>query len=106
MKKLTSRALFTIGTVSLAASLLVVSVGNAEWSLWNPFGGGAVSSSSSSSQDQTLPTPSPAALPLAASEGQVVAAVEKAEPAVVSVIITEELPVIEREMQTGGTCAA
>ncbi|MFA6038730.1 MAG: trypsin-like peptidase domain-containing protein [Candidatus Peribacteraceae bacterium] len=99
MKPLTSRLLFTIGTVSLAASLLIVSVGNAEWSFWNPFAGSASSSSSVAEGQLPAPPSLPGLLP-SSNEEQTVSVVEKAEPAVVSVIITEELPVIEREMQT------
>ncbi len=94
MKPLASRALFTIGLASLATSFLLVNVGNAEWRLW-PWGG----ASSLSGVVQTVPVPSPTDTPVS-TEDQIVRAVGLADPAVVSVIITEELPVLEREIQT------
>ncbi len=99
MKPTLSHALFTIGLVSLITSFFIVSIGSAQWTLW-PFDGKASSSSSSSS---SLSIPSSTGMDSASfgsTEEQTVRVVQQAEPAVVSVIISEELPVLQQEMQT------
>lgn len=93
MKSALSRITFTVGVLSLAASFLLVSVGNAQWNIWTPWNrtssGTAVSSSSSMpAADGTSP------------EDRIVTVVAAAQPSVVSVIISKDLPVLEQRMQT------
>jgi serine protease Do len=90
----TARATFAIGVLCLVASLFVVGVGHAEWTIWNPFGGSA--SSASSSVSTVLPG---GATKTGASENQIIDVVKQSQPSVASVIITEELPVIQQEFQ-------
>lgn len=89
-----SKAFFGLGLLALIASFVLVGVGHAQWSIFNPFGGSASSGSSS-------PAIAAAALPAAGDqENQIIRTVKAAQPAVASVIISKELPKMEGNMQT------
>ncbi|HAI98681.1 TPA: hypothetical protein DCL30_04070 [Candidatus Peribacteria bacterium] len=93
MKNVLSKATFTIGIGSLIASIFIVSTGDAAWTFWKPWDSGADASSSSAS--------SAAAAPIVRNqvmnqEEAIVQVVQEANPAVVSVIITKELPKMEQ----------
>lgn len=92
MKHLSSSKLFfSIGLLSLAASFLIVGVGHAEFRLFNLFGG-STSSNSSASGGASAPVVNERVI---RQEDEIVATVRRVEPAVVSVIITKDLPKLE-----------
>ncbi|MDD4319328.1 MAG: trypsin-like peptidase domain-containing protein [Candidatus Peribacteraceae bacterium] len=94
MQQNTSKVMFGVGVLALFFSFLIVGVGRAEWRLW-PFGTGQ-SSGASSALSAPLMTEGRTGV----AEDQIVRVIREAQPSVASVIITEELPVIEREMET------
>lgn len=85
-----SSKLFFLGLLFFLGSFLVVGIGHAEWQLFTIFGGS--SSSSSSMSSQAVPVSNG---PVVSQEDAVVSTVKRAEPAVVSVIITKNLPKME-----------
>ncbi|MFA6523657.1 MAG: trypsin-like peptidase domain-containing protein [Candidatus Peribacteraceae bacterium] len=93
MTHTTVKTTFIIGVVSLL-SVFVVTVGHAEWRFW-PWGGSASSSGGTASSMPALPLPSSGVF--STQEQQIIDAVKRAQPSVVSVIITEELPILEQD---------
>lgn len=87
-----SKLFFSLGLLSLIASFLIVGVGHAEFRFFNLFGGG--SSNSSASGGAIAPVVNERVI---RQEDEIVATVKRVEPAVVSVIITKDLPKLEIE---------
>lgn len=92
VKPSAANAVFTVGVLSLLASLLVVNVSNAEWSFWPWSRTAAVTSSSSSSSA----APIAVAGTVGSAEQQVINVVKNSQPSVVSVIISKNMPVLEQ----------
>ncbi len=94
--KHSSTKLFTgIGLSSFITSLVLVGITNAQWSVW-PFGASGEASSNSSEATVTLPPPRGNAEQSGGTEEQIITTVEAAQDAVVSVIITKDLPRMEQ----------
>jgi S1-C subfamily serine protease len=100
MKQSTAKAMFSIGVLSLlTASFFVVTGGNAAWEFWRPWSSSPQVSTGTSSS--SLPTPAAPVMGRAGStEDQIIDVVKRSQDSVASVIITEELPVLQQEMQS------
>ncbi len=100
MKHTSSKLFFTLGVLTFTFSLLIVGAGHAEWRLFNIFGGN--SSSSPATGGVIAPVINERVI---RQEDEIVETVKRSEPAVVSVIITKDLPkleVINEEVPFGG----
>jgi len=92
-----SKLLIGFFSGALLAGFILVNIGDAKYTLW-PFSGGETSSAASSSVSSVAGSVDP--LPAASSqEDLIVQTVKRAEPAVVSVIITKDLPKLEQVYQ-------
>lgn len=85
-----SKLFALLGMTTFAASFLVVQSSQAQFQIFNPFASGKSSSVSTIAAPQTLMD----------TEDRIVETVKNTEPAVASVIITKELPKMERSLQT------
>ncbi len=87
-----SRIFFAAGASALVLSMMAVNSGHAELQIFNPFGWGNSSSVQSAGSVAVVQPLSPGTT----YEEAIIASVKRAEPAVVSVIISRDLPRIER----------
>jgi len=83
-----SRLFFGIGLTALVMSFLIIGVGNAQWNILSP------SSSTPTTQQPATVVSFPER------EQQIIDAVKRTEPSVVSVIVSAELPIVERRIDT------
>ncbi len=94
MKPVVSKAVFSIGVLSFLASFFIVIGVHAEFKLWNPW---ATVASTSLSSSVSSSSSSGVGGGLGAGEQRIVDVVKRADPSVVSVIISKKLPVLQQK---------
>ncbi|MDD5623212.1 MAG: trypsin-like peptidase domain-containing protein [Candidatus Peribacteraceae bacterium] len=97
MKITTSKVYATIGLLSFLGALWIVSIGNAEWRFWHSSDprsdGTGISANTASAQERS------GTEGMTPQEAQIIQTVRRAEPSVVSVIVTKDLPKMEQSFE-------